>query len=315
MKVLELRHATRIPIGPTDPAMPKPGDTGIEGEHSHAVPRYLACFSRSADGHSGAVRAFGPASSRASPTTEPRADRAVLRPARRAQAGRVRGGGVHGGEHRAELDSGARCGRRASCATNPRDSGPSAASVTLCRTRARAAHLRGRWGRMSSDMHTDLPGSALDRSELLDVLRRTMDAAGIVLAPTGIVGQSAYDLCVDTDPKKELLHLGGGHARIYGPDGRSLAAPLDSTEEGVLYASTRTSTTGTFSRRRTPTTQPATTPARMCCGCCSTRTCPAGRTDRASRHRLVRVRRAGGLGSTGLRIRPEGQVGDREAGS
>jgi nitrilase len=57
-----------------------------------------------------------------------------------------------------------------------------------------------------------------------------------VLAPTGIVGQAAYDLFVDTDQKKELLHLGGGHARIYGPDGRSLATPLDSVEEGILYA-------------------------------------------------------------------------------
>ena len=32
---------------------------------------------------------------------------------------------------------------------------------------------------MSSDMDTDLPGSGLDRSELLDVLRRTMEAAGM----------------------------------------------------------------------------------------------------------------------------------------
>jgi hypothetical protein len=32
---------------------------------------------------------------------------------------------------------------------------------------------------MSSDMDTDLPASELDRSELLDVLRRTMEAAGM----------------------------------------------------------------------------------------------------------------------------------------
>ena len=32
---------------------------------------------------------------------------------------------------------------------------------------------------MSSEMDTDLPGSGLDRSELLDVLRRTMEAAGM----------------------------------------------------------------------------------------------------------------------------------------
>ena len=34
-------------------------------------------------------------------------------------------------------------------------------------------------GRMSSDIDTDLPTSELDRSNLLDVLRRTMEAAGV----------------------------------------------------------------------------------------------------------------------------------------
>lgn len=57
-----------------------------------------------------------------------------------------------------------------------------------------------------------------------------------VLAPTGIIGQAAYDAFVDTEQKRELLKLGGGHARIYGPDGRSLAAPLNPAEEGILYA-------------------------------------------------------------------------------
>ena len=32
---------------------------------------------------------------------------------------------------------------------------------------------------MSSDMDTDLPASELDRSTLLDLLRRTMEAAGM----------------------------------------------------------------------------------------------------------------------------------------
>ena len=45
-------------------------------------------------------------------------------PARRAQAERVRGGGVRGGVRRAELHSGARCGRRASRATRPAGLGP-----------------------------------------------------------------------------------------------------------------------------------------------------------------------------------------------
>ncbi|RYZ31837.1 MAG: carbon-nitrogen hydrolase family protein, partial [Propionibacteriaceae bacterium] len=57
-----------------------------------------------------------------------------------------------------------------------------------------------------------------------------------VLAPTGMVGQAAYDTFTQTDAHRELLSLGGGHARIYGPDGRSLATPLAPTEEGILYA-------------------------------------------------------------------------------
>lgn len=57
-----------------------------------------------------------------------------------------------------------------------------------------------------------------------------------VLAPTGLIGQAAHDLFADTETKRDLLKLGGGHARIYGPDGRSLAAPLAPTEEGILYA-------------------------------------------------------------------------------
>ena len=51
-----------------------------------------------------------------------------------------------------------------------------------------------------------------------------------------MVGQAAYDTFVQTDAQGELLKLGGGHARIYGPDGRSLATPLAPTEEGILYA-------------------------------------------------------------------------------
>lgn len=57
-----------------------------------------------------------------------------------------------------------------------------------------------------------------------------------VLAPTGLIGQAAHDRFADTEAKRNLLRLGGGHARIYGPDGRSLATPLTPTEEGVIYA-------------------------------------------------------------------------------
>jgi nitrilase len=57
-----------------------------------------------------------------------------------------------------------------------------------------------------------------------------------VLAPTSIVGEAAHALMADTDLKKQFLQLGGGAARIFGPDGRSLAEPLAPTEEGIIYA-------------------------------------------------------------------------------
>lgn len=57
-----------------------------------------------------------------------------------------------------------------------------------------------------------------------------------VLSPCGIVGDAAQALFADSEQKRQFLSLGGGHARIFGPDGRSLATPLAPTEEGILYA-------------------------------------------------------------------------------
>lgn len=42
-------------------------------------------------------------------------------------------------------------------------------------------------------------------------------------------------LC-DDDLKLSMLEAGGGHARIFGPDGAELATPLGKHEEGILYA-------------------------------------------------------------------------------
>ncbi len=57
-----------------------------------------------------------------------------------------------------------------------------------------------------------------------------------VLAPCGLIGPAAHEHFADSDTKRQLLNLGGGHARIYGPDGRELAAPLEPAREGILYA-------------------------------------------------------------------------------
>jgi nitrilase len=57
-----------------------------------------------------------------------------------------------------------------------------------------------------------------------------------VLAACGVIGQSAHDLFCDTPDKSEMLGMGGGHAMIFGPDGRELAEWLDPSQEGVLVA-------------------------------------------------------------------------------
>jgi nitrilase len=57
-----------------------------------------------------------------------------------------------------------------------------------------------------------------------------------VLAPCAIVGPAGLELFCDTPDKQGLLLQGGGFARIYGPDGRSLAEPLPEDAEGILYA-------------------------------------------------------------------------------
>jgi len=58
-----------------------------------------------------------------------------------------------------------------------------------------------------------------------------------VVAPCGVIGPTAQELfCGDDPAKRGMLQLGGGFARIYGPDGTSLAEPLDEHEEGILYA-------------------------------------------------------------------------------
>src|SRR5882757_6145812 len=39
-----------------------------------------------------------------------------------------------------------------------------------------------------------------------------------------------------TEDKRNLVHEGGGHAVIYGPDGSPLAEKLPETSEGIVYA-------------------------------------------------------------------------------
>lgn len=57
-----------------------------------------------------------------------------------------------------------------------------------------------------------------------------------VIAPCATVSQEMIDFLCTDDTKKQLLKVGGGAARIYGPDGSDLVTPLAEDEEGLLYA-------------------------------------------------------------------------------
>uniref|UniRef100_UPI0031017D84 carbon-nitrogen hydrolase family protein n=1 Tax=Neorhizobium sp. EC2-8 TaxID=3129230 RepID=UPI0031017D84 len=58
-----------------------------------------------------------------------------------------------------------------------------------------------------------------------------------VLAPCATVSPDMIEvLCGDDATKNVLLQAGGGHARMFGPDGSELATPFNEAEEGLLYA-------------------------------------------------------------------------------
>lgn len=62
------------------------------------------------------------------------------------------------------------------------------------------------------------------------------EGQAFVIAPCAVVGQAAMEKFCDTELKQQLLKTGGGHARIYGPDGSELATPLAPDAEGIVYA-------------------------------------------------------------------------------
>lgn len=57
-----------------------------------------------------------------------------------------------------------------------------------------------------------------------------------VIASCSVVSPEMIDLICDTDAKRQMLAAGGGHSRIFGPDGSDLAVPLGEHEEGLIYA-------------------------------------------------------------------------------
>jgi aliphatic nitrilase len=57
-----------------------------------------------------------------------------------------------------------------------------------------------------------------------------------VLAPCATVSPEMVELLCTDDTKRALLQPGGGHARIFAPDGREIAERLAPDAEGLLYA-------------------------------------------------------------------------------
>src|SRR3954471_14141544 len=57
-----------------------------------------------------------------------------------------------------------------------------------------------------------------------------------VIAPCATVSAEMVELLCTDDTKRALLKPGGGHARIFAPDGQLLHEPLDPAAEGLVYA-------------------------------------------------------------------------------
>jgi nitrilase len=63
-----------------------------------------------------------------------------------------------------------------------------------------------------------------------------VEGSCFVIAPCATVSQAMIDELCDSPEKHQFLHVGGGFAVIYGPDGAPLAKPLPPDQEGLLYA-------------------------------------------------------------------------------
>lgn len=63
-----------------------------------------------------------------------------------------------------------------------------------------------------------------------------VEGSCFVVAPCATVSQAMIDLLCDTPDKHQLLHVGGGFATIYGPDGAPIGDRLAPDQEGLIYA-------------------------------------------------------------------------------
>lgn len=74
--------------------------------------------------------------------------------------------------------------------------------------------------------------------ELSTSISRVYAAEGqcYVLAPCSVISREMVDLLVEVPEQEQLISEGGGHARIFGPDGSMLCEPIPEKKEGLLYA-------------------------------------------------------------------------------
>ena len=152
---------------------------------------------------------------------EPRADRVVPRPARRVKPSASEAALCVAVSTASSSTTalGVAATHRAP-RIRARESGLSAAPVGGCGDSSSRGVPRGTLGRMTSDMDADLLGSGLDRRALLDVLRRTLEAAGMQLARRDAV-ECFDDVGRDDDGELVLFAHDGdrGRRRLVEIDG------------------------------------------------------------------------------------------------
>lgn len=63
-----------------------------------------------------------------------------------------------------------------------------------------------------------------------------LEGGCFVLAPVAVTSKEIVDRLADTPERADLIEVGGGGARIFGPDGSTIAGPAGDDEETILFA-------------------------------------------------------------------------------
>ena len=63
-----------------------------------------------------------------------------------------------------------------------------------------------------------------------------LEGQTFVLHTSSIISQEMLARLADTEERRSLLEGGGGYTEVFGPDGSTVAGPLDPSQEGLLFA-------------------------------------------------------------------------------